>query len=484
MIDSLPDDALLEIFTHYLSEDTESYIDDVETWHTLVHVCRRWRYIVFESPCWLNLRIRCTTRTRVTTMLSIWPALPIVIGEHYSDMYSELSFMRGANNIVAALELKDRLHQISFWNYPRFLWERIASVMLGPFPALTSLKITSRDDTIPVAVFPDAFLGGSAPRLRSCFFMGIPFPGIHKLLLSADQLVELTLRDTPHSSYISPEHMVTCLSAMPNLKTFWLGFRSCELIPNQSSRWPLTPAVLPSLVEFSFKGASEYMEGLLPRFDAPLLQKVSIWLFYVPTFETPQLYNFLSRTQIFEACSGASVVFYDDEVYFRHGHQFGLSITGITSSAHWSSFIQICGLSFPPIRTLKRLDVRLNRYTKYQAVGYGGTIQWMEFFRPFTALKYLCLDKNSAWYIVPALRHSHLIAEGATQVLPALQSLFMEGLSYHLQETIEEFVTTRQLSGHPVALYSWDGNSNCSREMHPSPVYGSHPGYIGLYYVQ
>ena len=441
---------------------------------------------MFESPRRLNLRIRCTTRTRVTTMLSIWPALPIVIGEHYSNMYSELSLMQGANNIVAALELKDRLHQISFWNYPRFLWERIASAMLGPFPALTSLKITSRDDTIPVAVFPDAFLGGSAPRLRSCFFMGIPFPGMQKLLLSANQLVELTLRDTPHSSYISPEDMVTCLSAMPNLKTFWLGFRSRESIPNQSNRWPLTPAVLPSLAEFSFKGFSEYMEDLLPRFDAPLLQNVTIWLFYVPTLDIPQLYNFLSRTQILEGCSGASVEFYDHEVYFRHGHQFGLSIIRVTLWGHMPSLMQICCLSFPLIHTLKRLDIRLNRCTAphFQVVGYLTNNQWMQFFRPFKALKYLCLDKNSARCIVPALRYSHLVAQGATQVLPALQCLFMEGLSYLLQGTIEEFVTARQLSGLPVSLYSWDGNSNCSRETHPSPVYESRPGYIGLYYVQ
>ena len=264
---------------------------------------------------------------------------------------------------------------------------------------------------------------------------------------------------------------------MPNLKMFWLGFSSRESMLNQFSRWPLTPAILPSLAKFCFKGASEYMEDLLPRFDVPLLQKVSIWLFYVPTFETPQLYNFLSRTQIFEACGGASVEFYDHEVHFRHGHQFSLSIIRVTLWGHLPSLMQICSSSFPPIHTLKRLDIRLNRCTAphFQVVGYVTKTQWMQFFRPFEALKYLCLDRNSAQCIVPALQYSHVVTEEATQVLPTLQSLFMEGLSYLLQESIEAFITARQLSGHPVALYSWDGNSNSLCEMHPSPVYGSPP---------
>ena len=403
-IDTIPGDVLLEIFTHYLLEDSRSYIDDTETWHTLVHVCRKWRNIVFESPRRLNLRIRCTARTRVTAMSNVWPELPIVIRDNYSNVYSGSPSMKGVDNIVAALELKDRVHQISLCDYPRPLLERFAASMLGSFPALTSLDITSRDDTIPVALFPGAFLGGSAPRLRSCFLMGIPlFPGMQKLLLSTNQLVALTLRDIPQSGYISPEDVVTCLSAMPNLNLFWLGLRSRESIPNHPDYWrlppPPTPAILPSLTEFGFKGASEYMEDLLPRIDAPLIYNVSIWLFYLLIFDTPQLYNFLSRTQIFESSSG------DDELYFRHGHQFSLSITGITLSRELSSLVQICSLSFPPICTLKRLDVRLNRWSTPHYPGDTDMeyVRWLYFLHPFTARKYLCLDKNAARRIVPAL---------------------------------------------------------------------------------
>ena len=464
-IDVLPDDALLEIFIHHLLEYSESSVDDVETWHSLVHVCRRWRNIVFGSPFRLNLRIRCTAKTQVRTMLNIWPALPIVV----QAMHSASSLIAGADNIVAALELKDRIRQISFWNCPSSLWRRIVSAMLESFPAMTGLKISLRDDTIPVAVLPEAFLGGSATRLRSCFLMGVPFPGIWKLLLSADQLVELALMDTPQSGYISPEDMVACLSAMPNLKTFWLEFRSRESTQDRSNRWqhppPLTPAVLPCLAQFRFQGDSGYMSDLLSRINTPLLSNVSISLFHIRMFDTaPRLHSLLNCTQIFESCSGAVLTFYPNEIHFRHGHQFILGISGFPLSRQLSSLVPVCNLSLPPVCTLKRLEVRLGRNSAphYQLVSDAEVNRWLGFFRPFTALECLCLDENFAPRIVPALRHSQLAPQGATQVLPTLESLFVEGTSNLLRNAAEEFVTARQLPGHglPVALYSWDGTSN------------------------
>ena len=60
-IDVLPDDVLLEIFDFYMNVDV-FYEDkrETEAWQTLVHVCRRWRYLVFGSPRRLNLRLCCT----------------------------------------------------------------------------------------------------------------------------------------------------------------------------------------------------------------------------------------------------------------------------------------------------------------------------------------------------------------------------------------------------------------------------------------
>ncbi|KAI0279648.1 hypothetical protein BGY98DRAFT_1185931 [Russula aff. rugulosa BPL654] len=81
-IDVLPEEILLEIFDLYV-DPTRKY-EGVEAWCTLVHVCRKWRNIVLESPLRLNLRIRCDPGIPVREKLDIWPALPVVV-EQYDE---------------------------------------------------------------------------------------------------------------------------------------------------------------------------------------------------------------------------------------------------------------------------------------------------------------------------------------------------------------------------------------------------------------
>ncbi|KAI0288624.1 hypothetical protein BC826DRAFT_1036678, partial [Russula brevipes] len=46
----LTDDALLDIFDFYLNDDNDpDGIYYLDKWHTLVHVCRRWRDLVHTS---------------------------------------------------------------------------------------------------------------------------------------------------------------------------------------------------------------------------------------------------------------------------------------------------------------------------------------------------------------------------------------------------------------------------------------------------
>jgi len=66
-IDVLPNDVLLHVFDWYMAEARR-----VESWHTLVHVCQRWRSLVFESSRRLNLRIACTNKMRVREKLDAW----------------------------------------------------------------------------------------------------------------------------------------------------------------------------------------------------------------------------------------------------------------------------------------------------------------------------------------------------------------------------------------------------------------------------
>src|SRR5258707_15876333 len=91
-IDVLPDVALLEIFDCYVNQVPEA--DDnslgIEAWHTLVHVCQRWRTVVFGSPRRLDLRLFCTDKTPVREMLAVWPPLTIVVQQCYSRRISNV----------------------------------------------------------------------------------------------------------------------------------------------------------------------------------------------------------------------------------------------------------------------------------------------------------------------------------------------------------------------------------------------------------
>jgi hypothetical protein len=223
-IDVLPDDVLLEIFGFYMISYGAT-IMGIEAWKSLVHVCRRWRVLVFESPRRLNLRLFCTPKTPTRDKLDVWPALPLVI---YGPMTSEST--PDLDNIIAALEQSNRVCEVFLWSLAGWQLEKVLATMQVPFPELTDLELLSDGEALPV--IPDSFLDGSAQRLRYFSLRGIPFPGLPKLLLSATTLVFLTLFRIPHSGYISPEAMVALISALSSLETLELEFRSPQSRPD------------------------------------------------------------------------------------------------------------------------------------------------------------------------------------------------------------------------------------------------------------
>ena len=92
--------------------------------------------------------------------------------------------------------------------------------------------------------------------------------------------------------YIPPEVIATSLSALTSLEFLRLQFRYPRPRPALESRRlpppPLTRSILPSLTRISFKGASEYLEEILARIDAPRLDKLHIVFFNQIIFDTPQ----------------------------------------------------------------------------------------------------------------------------------------------------------------------------------------------------
>ncbi len=297
-IDVLPDDVLLEIFGFYMimspldgnSERTWlGYKTGVEAWQSLVHVCRRWRNVVFGSACRLNLRLVCKPKTPARDTLDVWPALPLLI-------LGEMSFSSGADHIIVVLGQTNRVCRVELEDLEDQQLDKVLAALQLPFPQLTELRLISDGET--PAVVPDSFLGGSAPHLRSFELDGIPFPGLTKPLLSATHLVTLLLYNIPHSGYFSPEAMAALLSVLSSLDTLHLRFQSPQSRPDWESRRqpPSKRSVIPTLGYFTFKGVIEYLENLVTYIDAPQLGYLNITFFNQVDFDGPRLAQFINRT--------------------------------------------------------------------------------------------------------------------------------------------------------------------------------------------
>jgi hypothetical protein len=219
-INILPEEVLLEIFDSYVY-----LIPRIEAWCTLVHVCRKWRNIVLESPLRLKLQIRCHPGIPMGEKLDIWPALPIAVEQYDEDWQPKW----GAANVAAALEQNNRIFHIGLCGVPTSEMEEILEAMHRPFPVLTGLWLGSDDETAPVD--PEFFLDGSAPCLKCLQLISIPFPRLPKLLLSAAHLTYLQLSDISHSGYFSPESMVSCFFVLTRLQILVLEFESPESFP-------------------------------------------------------------------------------------------------------------------------------------------------------------------------------------------------------------------------------------------------------------
>jgi hypothetical protein len=471
----LPDLALLEIFDFYLGK-----MGQMSAWHTLVHVCRKWRGIVFGCPRRLNLHLLCHPGTPVRKTLNVWPVLPISIRDYIEKMWVD------AGDIVAALEHNNRIVELALGqheNYSSSQMEEILVAMQQPFPALRRLQLQFKPET--TSAIPASFLGGSARHLREIRLERILFPGLPKPLLSATHLVGLELLDIPHSGYISPEVMVTCLSVLTKLKRFCIRFESPRSRPGLKTRRPPPPTrtLLPALTKLVFKGVAEYLEDLVARIDAPLLDNLKITFFHQLIFDTPRLTQFISRTPIFKThgrnkahmlCSNMGISFSlldDSKSDLLAQIYFDLTISCRRLDWQLSCMARAINSSFPHalIPAVEHLHIF---EIFWDGILHGQddieNSQWLELLHPFTGVKDLYMPSGLTRHIAPALQE--LVGERLTEVLPALQTVFLEKLSDGpVPEAIGQFVAARRLANHPVAVSRWEdkGTSGC---MLPSAI--------------
>jgi hypothetical protein len=137
------------------------------------------------------------------------------------------------------------------------------------------------------------------------------------------------------------------LSALTNLEFLRLHFRYPRPRPALESRRPppppLTRSILPSLTKIRFKGASEYLEEILARIDAPRLNELHITFFNQIIFDTPQLFQFISRRPTLRApekghiaCDSKAVIV---KFLSQTSHYDVLSMRIPCTASEWAAFI-------------------------------------------------------------------------------------------------------------------------------------------------
>ena len=425
-------------------------------------MCRRWRGVVFGSPRRLNLRLVCTSKTPARDTLDVWPALPLLVQDR-------LFQTDGVDSVVAVLERSDRVDNIELYANSSPPVEEVLAAMQGPFPELTELQLRLQGKTGTVRALPDSFLGGSAPRLRLLRLENTPFPGLPKLLLSATHLVHIFLWSVPHSGYFSPEAMVTALSTLTSLQLFWLDFQSPLSCPDRESRRspPPTRTVLPSLATFQFKGVPEYVEDLMTRIDCPRLEVLNITFFNQVVFDAPQFAQFIHRTPTLKPLEKARIIFTGHAASVNLSPQASehgkLNLQILCREFDWqvSSVEQVCTSCLPPVFMLEELYIYESRHSQPEWKDNIEDQLWLELLRPFTSVKNIYISEKIAQRIVPALQE---LVESRAVVLPTLQNIFLEepqepqpsGSLGPIQKGIQEFVSTREITSHPIAVSRWE----------------------------
>ena len=443
----LPDEVLLEVFD--LCRGDNKYFS-LKLWKPLVHVCQRWRQIVFKSPRRLHLVLDCDAKTSVR-LLAIWPSLPITMRYAANEEEDE-------ENVIAALEHRRRILQIVFKNLTGHVLEKFTAVMQEPlFPALTYLRLQPIEETR--LVIPNEFLGGSAPQLRIFFVDGIAFPTLPRLVASATHLTNLRLEKIPDAGYISPEAMVSCLSMLLELEDLVIGFQSRQ--PSRSQVTQPSSAWLPSLTRFEFKGDAEYLKNLIAEIRAPNLDILRIRIFADVTFVNPDLHNFINVAEKLRQLKRARISLEPWSVGIALGRPTSLDLgtrcDRLDQRISW--MVQLCGALLHLLCHVEDLEISgdADSPSELQGAMESAESRWLELFRTFTAVRRLYVTKK----LGPLVAHTcqELNGERASEVLPALHHLFLGGLGQfgYVEDVIEPFNNARRQSNLPgVVVENWE----------------------------
>jgi hypothetical protein len=326
------------------------------------------------------------------------------------------------------------------------------------FPILERLYIFSRTEDDTTLVLPRTF---QAPHLRHIRLWDAALPIGSPLLTSSAGLVSLKLDYTPipylPNLSTHPAYLLNQLSLVPQLEILVIEFHS-PLPDWHVARQQLAALImphihitLPNLHWFSFKGGSDYLEGIVGQISAPVLSTLHIMLSYSPV----PLLQFI-RTSEALRFRAIRLNFYNNSVRLTAPQPgikrwfFSMRVKGIDLAWQVSSAIKIVDTLQPVLSAVKKLT--LGHKLEYQSSFWDATVErtsWRQLLRPFPNLKVLRVDDALVGKLAPSLQTED--GESPLELLPNLKVVEYSG-GDDARDAFTPFLDERRVAGHPVKL--------------------------------
>jgi hypothetical protein len=384
-------------------------------------------------------------------------AIPLII-DHFDEEYQDLT-AEDEKGIILALKHSDRVRRIRILK-PIPILQRIIIALDGEFPILEFLLIMHQRyhrpviENVPNLNFPETF---RAPHLHQLVLRNFATPIGSPPLTSMGNLVSMYLTKIPSSAYFHPNSLLKRLSLMPQLETLGIGFNLSRDVERQLLRTPImTRVTLPNLRWLGFRGASAYLEALLPWVTIPLLEKLQICFFNQMVYSIPHLQQFMSTAGNLRFKAATFRV--DDDCLTVEAHPYkGARLSTFfmeLGGKHLDRQVVPAAQVFHTLRTVFSAVEHLildydRRHISSEWNDQANRTQWRELFGSFDKAKTLRVEYGLVEQVSRALQPGE--GESPTELFPELQEL-----SYSSEGSPRNvftlFIDARQKAGRPVTV--------------------------------
>ena len=455
-------DALLNIFNHYRLEDVDGWNLRL-VWYKLAHVCRRWRYLIYDSSSLLDIYLLLTNGSTTLESLAHLPPLPLVID--YVNM-TNTWVRQDELGIFTGLQQYGRVRRI-FLQIPSPHLGICLAAMNDLYLSLENLSLSSTTEEGTNLVLPSTF---RAPNLRYLALQGVGFPTELPLITCFTALVSLTLTRIPAPYYFHPGHLVTQLRGLLHLEELSIGFAVPIPLPSAEGKMlpaPMPRVTLPTLKRLMFRGVAVYLENLVAQINTPLLEQLTVTLFFELEFILLALTKFIITTGGLR-CLSAKVLFKKEGVSIVTNSGKSLSRGGLTINVDcehldWQidAATQCCRSLEQVLSAVEELTLDLDeiRMPSNWDDSVDSTL-WHGLLLPFKGVKKLQIGLPITLELSDALKPD--AAELALNLLPELQELEVQLEVNDAKKAFSTFIETRELEGRPVELVAAELGSAAS----------------------